>query len=851
MRKLFARVGKHDSCAHHHRGGVVGVVSIQSYTAGIYGEEDRDFLAEIATVAGPVLERCRAEDELRKLSLAVEQGPVMAMITDTKGKIEYVNPRFTEVSGWGFKEIVGENPRFLKSGEMPDDVYRNLWETISLGKVWRGELCNRAKSGALYWESASISPIRDAEGTITHYLGVMLDITEFKKAERRRDLGARLGYRLAGSHTIEQVANVVRETTEELWQWDSFALDVCSRGSLEMMTLVCVDTVDGVKREYEAVEHGLAQERRTSGFWKGEATLLNREQPDVGPKFVSFGESSRRSASLIHAPLLAGGEVVGVLTIQSYSPFMFDEGDRDLLAEIANLASPALERCRAEADNLRLAETIRQANDVVLIMGTDWRIKYVNPAFETSTGYTLAESLNRLPRELLDGGDHGDEFYREIEQLLESGRAWSGHLVSRHKDGSRIDEEATVSPIRDSSGRIINYIGVKRDVSREMLLQEELRQAQKMEAIGLLAGGVAHDFNNLLQIILGNSHLMQQQLQPGSAMASELDSVLRAAKRGASLTRQLLAFSRKQLLEPRVVNPNSAVANIESLIRRLIGEDVELHLVLDPRAGCILVDPGQLDSVLMNLSINARDAMQEGGVLTIRTANVDVSSGDAEKSPGMKPGNFVRITVTDTGCGMDEQTRQRVFEPFFTTKKSGEGTGLGLSMVYGIVKQSNGYVYVESRPGAGASFHVYLSRVSSPLVAEDRSGEEPAGEPGWETILVVEDDVDVRKLMCGFLRANGYTVLEARNGFDGLRAAEHHNGPIHLLLTDIVMPRMGGAELARQFRAIHPDTRVLYVSGYTDNAMVRQALADSGGAFVQKPVSPDVLSDKVRETLDS
>lgn len=441
----------------------------------------------------------------------------------------------------------------------------------------------------------------------------------------------------------------------------------------------------------------------------------------------------------------------------------------------------------------------------------------------------------------------------EVEALrahLEAGHSsYSSAKIWKHrqKDGTVIDVEIS-SHALDWLGRPAKMV-LALDVTESRQLEEQLQRSQKMEAVGRLAGGVAHDFNNLLGVILGYSDLALQTHAHEEKLAGQISEIRKASQRAADLTRQLLAFSRQQVLEPRVLDLNAVVHDFEKMLRRLIGEDIDLRTALHPNLGRVKADPGQLEQVLMNLAVNARDAMPHGGRLTIETANVELDQQYTAHHYPVVPGRYVLLAVSDTGTGMDETVRAKIFEPFFTTKEKGKGTGLGLPTVYGIVKQSGGYVWVYSEPGAGATFKIYL-----PLAQGEPElpahAEAPVGR-GNETILLVEDEEALRRLTRQILESYGYTVLEAENAPRALELANAHAGPLHLLLTDVVMPGMSGRQLATELSGVHPEARVLYVSGYTDNAIVHHGVLRDGVAFLQKPYTQSSLARKVREVLQN
>ncbi|MDA8121487.1 MAG: ATP-binding protein, partial [Deltaproteobacteria bacterium] len=403
----------------------------------------------------------------------------------------------------------------------------------------------------------------------------------------------------------------------------------------------------------------------------------------------------------------------------------------------------------------------------------------------------------------------------------------------------------------DGSGKVVNYVGVLRDTTREHQLSEQLRQSQKMEAIGTLAGGVAHDFNNLLTVIEGYSDLLLSRLGEGNPLAAEVREIRKASDSASALTRQLLAFSRMQVFQPKVIDLNGLVTNVRKMLGRLIGENIDLVTVAGADLGRVKVDASQVEQVLMNLVVNARDAMPDGGRITIETSNVTLDESFAGKQVVFRPGPYVMLTVADTGTGMNQETMSRIFEPFFTTKETGKGTGLGLATVYGIVKQSGGYIWVYSEPGHGTTFKIHLPRVDEQPEEEAPRPQVPARSSGSETVLVVEDTDMVKNLVREILVNSGYTVLEASDGNEALALCERRKEPIHLLVTDMMMPGMSGTELAKAVSSIRPGTKVLYMSGYTEYGSADNPGLPGGSFFIQKPFSVAGLARKVREVLES
>jgi PAS domain S-box-containing protein len=504
------------------------------------------------------------------------------------------------------------------------------------------------------------------------------------------------------------------------------------------------------------------------------------------------------------------------------------------------------ERKRSEAKHAQLIRSIEQVAESIVITDLEGTILYVNPAFEKVTGYSREEAIGNNPR-ILQSGHHPASFYQAMWETLLRGETWSGDLVNKRKDGSLFNEVATISPIRDQGGTVINYVAVKLDITREQSLRDQLSQSQKMDSLGRIAGGIAHDFNNLLMVIRTYVETLQNRLPVQDSLRENTEQVLEAVERGASLTGQLLAFSRKQIISPVVLDLNAVIDKTSKMLRRVVGEDIELHVVLSNALWAIKADPDQIAQVLMNLCVNARDAMPRGGKLKIVTENVTVKKRSVVERNGVLPGRYVMLSVTDSGEGISKKIQQDIFEPFFTTKDAGKGTGLGLAMVYGIVKQSGGQVWVDSKLGKGARFTIYLPKVAQ-TVAPTLPVQAKAPQRGTETLFVVEDEKSLRMGICDLLNSLGYTVLAASSGAEALAiACEQRN--IDLLLTDVVMPKMGGRELAELLRNLQPKLKVIYMSGYTDVAVLRHGIHEQHTAFLQKPFGLSALASKVRDTL--
>ncbi len=505
----------------------------------------------------------------------------------------------------------------------------------------------------------------------------------------------------------------------------------------------------------------------------------------------------------------------------------------------------------AEESLRKLSRAVEQSPDTVMITDRHGIIEYVNPAFETLTGYGREEACGTTPA-LLNSGEQEPDVYRELWQTILAGNVYRGILVNRKKNGEKYCVEESISPVRDAEGQITHFVSNGRDLTERHRLEAELQQAKKMDAIGNLAGGVAHDFNNLLTIITSYAELALDNVVPNSPLQAKIQEILSAARRAAELTRQLLAFSRKQPQILRVVDLNAVIASIAKTLPRLIGEDIELSFRPGEPIGRVRVDPVQIEQILMNLAANARDAMPQGGRFQIETGAVKLDEAYIHcKQAAIPVGPYVLITVSDDGAGIPEHQLPHIFEPFYTTKAPGEGTGLGLATVYGIVKQNKGFIWAYSEPRMGTVFKIYLPCVAERHHSEAAVEDAPATPPrGSETILLVEDELAVRRAAAEFLTLQGYKVLEAKDGVDALSVASQHGSPVHLAVTDVVMPQMSGGQLAKELGRLLPETKLLFVSGYAGKTVLDHHVTGLASNFLQKPFTLKQLSSKIRETLD-
>ena len=591
--------------------------------------------------------------------------------------------------------------------------------------------------------------------------------------------------------------------------------------------------------------------------------LFGLLRAEVAGLLPSGQASSGVNDWVAHAAVFAMITVLLILTTRSINEALerARREERALTEVNEGLQREIVERKRAEEEVRDSERRYRLLADNVtdIIWTTDLNLKftYISPSI-VQTGYTVEEAMAQSVEEFLGPASLDLSKQAIARELAEGGResanpfgALTLELGFPGKDGVTLAAESRIRFLYDSDGSPVGILGVTRDIAARKRLEEQLRKAQEMEAIGRLSGGVAHDFNNILTAITGYSELLLMDLDPDDPEHSDVEAIKEAAERAAALTQQLLAFSRKQVLRLEVLDLNSVVANTEKMLQRLIGEDIDLTTILDPDLGRVRADPGRIEQVIMNLAVNARDAMPQGGKLTIETKNAVLDADYARGYVDVEPGRYVMLVVSDAGVGMSEEIQSHLFEPFFTTKEDGKGTGLGLATVYGIVKQSDGHIGVYSEPGQGTAFKIYLPRTDEaveplhPGLVSAESGR------GSEIILLVEDDEAVRNLARRVLTESDYTVLEAGNGEEAIQVCQQHQGPLHLLLTDVVLPGgMSGRKIAERLVLLRPEVKVLCMSGYTDDAIVHHGVLEPGIAFLEKPFTPTALLQKVRRVLD-
>ncbi len=720
--------------------------------------------------------------------------------------------------------------------------------------------------------TAALDLMKDAEETITSFshdrgelagfMAVQREIGARKQAERRSAAFADLGNRLNAARTAREAAEIFVETADALLGWDCCTLYLYAAERDRVRPLLHVDLFDGQRRECTEPPGEYPVWPFCRRVLEEGAQLTLRREPLVMPAgSVPFGNTARPSASLMHVPVREGKRIIGLLSIQSYRFNAYTEADLATLQSLADHCAGTLRRIdeeesrrRAEAalreSEARFRTLIEHSSDLITVIDAEGVIRFQSPSSERLLGYTPAELTGRRAFEWIHAEDAP-----AVVAVLQRAQTHRGaptvvEYRFRHRDGTWRTLESIGRSIAGADGD--PFIAVNsRDVTEHRKLEEQLRQSQKMDAIGRLAGGVAHDFNNILAAIMMQTGLMQGEPGLSVAVRDGLRQLHADAERAANLTRQLLLFSRKQVLQSRDLDVNETVGCLVKMLQRIIGEDVRLELHLHPTPLVIRADGGLLDQVLMNLAVNARDAMPQGGTLRIETAEEAVDDARARLHPDAAPGRFAVVAVSDTGCGIAPEVLPRIFEPFFTTKGPGQGTGLGLATVFGIVRQHRGWIEVQSEPGRGTRFQIFLPALDAVSAPGVRDEARPAPRGGTETLLLVEDDAAVRKVAMATLQRHGYRVVEASSGAEALRVWPAVRDQVALLLTDLVMPEgVNGHELARRLRAERAGLKVIYMSGYSADMAGQELALSRGEHFLQKPFPIDTLLEIVRRCLD-
>jgi PAS domain S-box-containing protein len=787
-----------------------------------------------------------AETRLQFLEQMFQASTDGLSIADGNQRILLANQAFVRMFEYEAAEVVG---RRLEDLVVPPDrltEFRWVTESIAKGERIVLETQRRKKDGSLLDVSVSCAPLL-LDGKIAGFYAGYHDISDRKRVEALSSALYRVAEKSSSAHDLQQFFAAVHGIVDELMYARNFYIALYDPASDLLSFPYFVDEQDSAPPP-KKLGRGLTDYLIRSG-----QPLL--ATPEVLQAMEDRGEVARngsRSLDWMGVPLKVNNHTFGALVVQTYSKnIRYGERDKEVLTFVARQLASAVEIKRNEQalrrSEARYRSLVQSSVYGIYRSSLEGRFLDVNPALITMLGYGSAEEVLLLDPQK-DVFAQSAEHTRLIDEFRRTGRLDGIEVKWKRNDGKTITVRISGRAVSSADEPADVLEAIAEDVTDRRVLEDQFRQAQKMEAVGRLAGGVAHDFNNLLMVISGYAEVMLADLESENTLREKAVAIQQASDRATTLTRQLLAFSRKQLLELKVVDVNAIVADMERLLRPLIGENVEFITSLTPEAAHTRADSGQLEQVLMNLVVNAKDAMPSGGTLTIQTQKIVMDESHRRGPTFIRPGEYVMLSVSDTGMGMDKETQSRIFEPFFTTKEKGKGTGLGLSTVYGIVKQSGGYVMVQSEEGRGTTFQIYLSRVEG--AAEKHTAPVvPTALGGTETVLLVEDEESVRQLVRETLAAKGYRVMEAQNGESGVAAAARHDGKIDLVITDVVMPGMGGRELVKQLAQTRPETKVLYLSGYTEDAIVSEGTIDSGAAFLQKPFTLQNLARKVREVL--
>ncbi len=793
-----------------------------------------------------ITERRAQQDFLRRV---IDADPNLVFAKDWDGRFTLANHATAELYGTTVENLVGKSDADFNVN--PAEIEHFLKDDREVMQTGRAKLIieepvTDSRSRITRWFQTIKVPLAPAGGGRAQVLGVATDISARKRSERLQSALYRIAATTSSAEDIDEFYVAIHGIVGELMYAKNLYVALYDAASGLLSFPYCVDEADPTPAP-KPLGRGLTEYVLRTGL-----PLLASDE-DFN-EMVERGEVElvgSSSVAWLGVPFKRGGITFGVLVVQSYDPrFRYGEAEKEMLTFVSQQIAVALERKRTQ-DAIRESEEryrlLFERNLAGVYRTTlAGRILECNEAMARIFGYGSREEL--LGRDIRSLYPSDEDWQGFREALLQFRNLTNYEMQGARKDGSPVWILENATLLADEAAGEVIVEGTATDITERKLLEEQLRQSQKMEAIGQLAGGIAHDFNNLLTTVIGYSDMALRQLAEKDPVRAEIQEIQRAGEKAANLTHQLLAFSRKQVFASKTVDVNALIADAVGMLSRVVGGHIRIVTQLDPTLGSVRADPGQLEQVILNLVVNAREAMPDGGTLTIRTQNADVDVASARQHYGIAPGRYTVFSVSDTGVGIDTDTQKRVFEPFFTTKDKPRGVGLGLATVYGIINQSGGQIFLSSEPGRGATFAVYLPREGAPrpLVS---GAPEPLGSSS-ETILLVEDEDAVRNLTRRLLENGGYTVLQASDAEAALEVAESHDGRLDMLLTDVVMPGLSGPELARRLLASRPRLRVLYVSGYPDEAMASQGLLEPDASFLQKPFTPETLARRVREILD-
>jgi PAS domain S-box-containing protein len=763
-----------------------------------------------------VTERKQAEEALQHsrdlLRAVIEAAPVAIIGLDLDGCVHSVwNPAAEKMLGWCAEEVMGRPLPTVPADRQEE--FKNFRDLIRSGKTIDGVVVRRQKHDSTPIDySIYASPLYDDKGRISGNIAVLVDMTEQKRAQEemlRSDQRLRLHRELSPLGFLE---------------WDE---------------------------NFRAIEWNAACER-IFGYTRKEAIgrhvkdlILPEEVHDLVEGIHRSLMNQTGGQHSINKNVTKDGRTI---VCEWFNTTLVDKDGK--ATGVASVCNDITAQKQAEESIRKLSQAIEQSPVSIIITDTEGSIEFVNAKFTQITGYTYTEIQGLNPR-ILKSGETPAEKYRQLWQTISSGGVWQGEFHNRKKNGELFWEYATIAPVKNAHDVITNYVAVKEDVTERKKLEEQLRQTQKMEAAGQLAGGVAHDFNNMLGVIIGYTEMALEKVPKDDALHEDLEQIKIAGHYSAEITRQLLAFARKQTIMPKTLNLNNIVESMLKLLRRLIGEDIDFAWHPGENLWAVKIDPSQIDQILANLCVNAKDAIAGVGKITIETQNVDFDEAYCAEHKGFFPGEYIMLAVSDDGSGMDKQTLGKIFEPFFTTKDMGRGTGLGLATIYGIVKQNAGFINVYSEPGDGTTFKIYLPRHAAEAKEVSRETHFSTVVHGSEAILLVEDDTFFLGMVTKMLEQFGYKVFATSTPVKAITIAVENPGKIDLLLTDVIMPEMTGRDLEKKLIIQYPGIKCLFMSGYAGNAVTHRGVMKEGVNFIQKPFSAQELGVKVREILDS